>query len=139
LINSVARIFKQLSIGWIWRVWNGQWGFKLVPSGDSLVPVLDATMRPSTTKRFNTSQSIALKALDEALLEHGQLQTGNGWPPNCKTVSLDLWRQACNKQKLTSSDKPDSQLKAFKRAREGLSKEQLVCERENMVWRCSED
>jgi hypothetical protein len=117
---------------------TGAWGFRMERAGDSLVPVLDATVKLSKTRSLSAQQQIALDALDDALQAHGVRKLGQDWPP-CPVVAVHHWRTWCDRHSLAASDKPDSRLKAFKRARAELQKRKLIRIFDDHVWRCFDD
>jgi hypothetical protein len=88
-------------------------------SGQSLVPVLDGSVKLSKTGGLTARQRIAIDAPDDALVDHGTLRVGPNWPA-CNLVSLDHWRDACDRHDLADSERPDTRKKAFQRARTNL-------------------
>lgn len=117
---------------------SGQWGFRLQPSGESLVPILDAAVKPSKTRGLTVRQRMALDALDEAIADLGQVRTGKDWP-TCRIVQIDQWRELCDRHGLADSEKPDSRKKAFQRARDALTDKGIIRSFDGFVWRCFDD
>lgn len=117
---------------------TGSWGFKMTPAGQSLVPVLDETVKPSKTRNLSSKQHIALQALDDAIASHGIAKQGSDWP-TCKVVLLDQWRAFCDRHSLSSSDEQEAKKKAFQRARDGLHKKNIIRIFDGHVWRCFDD
>jgi hypothetical protein len=106
-------------------------------AGGSLVPIIDDTVRPSKTRKLSGKARVALDALDDAVTVHGIQKQGQDWP-SCKVVLLDHWRNSCDRHGLSGSDKPDSKLKAFNRAKDALMEKGLIRVFDSHVWRCFE-
>lgn len=114
---------------------TGQWGFRLTQAGDSLVPVLDASVKPSKGRNLSGKQRIALEALDDAVGTQGVHRQGPDWPP-CNVVLVEHWRDAFYRHGLTSGDNPDTRKKAFQRARDALMEKGAIRIFDEHVWRC---
>ncbi|SOC02139.1 AAA family ATPase [Rhodobacter maris] len=81
------------------------------------------------------SARVALDLLDKVLAEAGEIHRKPHYPSG-PGVALDQWRDACIAAgTLSTSDNRDTQLKAFRRAREGLETERLIVVRDELVWR----
>ncbi|TJW44334.1 MAG: AAA family ATPase [Mesorhizobium sp.] len=117
---------------------SGSWGFRMTPTGNSLVPMLDAAVKASKGRNLTVRQRIAMQALDEAVQEHGTRKTGPDWPP-CNIVLVDQWREACDRHGVSGSDKADSRLKAFNRSRDNLIDRGVIRIYDGYVWRCFDD
>lgn len=113
----------------------GQWGFRLVQAGDSLVPEHDDAVKPSKARNLTVKQRIALDALDDALQAHGEIKTGSDWPP-CKVVLIEQWREAAYRHGIADGDNPDTRKKAFQRGREALIGRGVIRTYDDYVWRC---
>jgi KaiC/GvpD/RAD55 family RecA-like ATPase len=91
--------------------------------------------KTSSKLKANGQARIALKALEEAIADHGQSP-----PPSTlldrtkRVVREDLWRQACERVQITETDKPDSKAKAFKRAAVKLQEEGFIGKFEEWIW-----
>lgn len=117
---------------------TGSWGFRMTPTGESLVPTLDGDVKTSKARYLTTRQRIAMQALDDALQTHGERKTGADWPP-CNIVMIDHWRTACDLHGVSDSDKADSRLKAFNRSRDSLMDKGVIRIYGGYVWRCFDD
>lgn len=117
----------------------GSWGFRMETSGQSLVPVLDRSVKASKARNLTTRQRIALDALDDALTSQGKRKDGSDWPP-CPVVLVEHWRASCDRHGLTdSTDKADTRKKAFYRVRDGLLDKGIIRTLEGHVWRVFDD
>lgn len=114
---------------------TGQWGFRMTAAGDSLVPVADASVKPSKGRNLTTRQRIAMDALDDATAAHGQIRTGSDWPP-CPVVLVEHWREAAYRHGISTSDKQDSRKKAFQQLRDALIGKGVIRIYDEHVWRC---
>lgn len=117
---------------------SGTWGFRLEKSGSSLVPVLDESVQVSSSRKLTGQAQTALNALDDALKEHGERRQGENWPA-CKVVSVECWKAYCIRHSLSDSDSPESQRKAFNRAKSSLQNQGYIYVFDGYVWRCSND
>jgi hypothetical protein len=114
---------------------SGQWGFRLVEAGDSLVPVLDAEVKGAKRSAISGQSKIALNALDEALITSGVILTGKDWPA-CRIVKIEEWHAMCDRHGLTDTDNDESRRKAFQRARRTLTNHNVIRFFDSYVWRC---
>lgn len=114
---------------------TGAWGFRLVQSGGSLVPVLDTDVKPAGTRNLTVKQRAALDALDDALQAHGARKQGTDWPA-CDVVLVERWRESFYRHGLAGSDNPEARKKAFQRARENLMAKGAIRIFDEHVWRC---
>ncbi len=86
-------------------------------------------------KGFKDKHELALRALDEALLNHGTLA-----PPAClapqgtKVVSLDQWREEAVRNAAVKRDAANPR-EDFKRIRDKLAVFRLIGMRDEKVWR----
>ena len=86
-------------------------------------------------KKLSAAERVALRLLGEATETAAEsAPASNHIPANARCVKEGLWRQYCYQGGISSSDKPDSQLKAFNRAAEGLIAAGLVGKWNPWVW-----
>jgi len=72
-------------------------------------------------KRLTTPQQIALRALKQAIDEHGQeAPDSNRVPANVRVTTKDRWREYAYQLGISLSDKDRAKQQAFKRATEDL-------------------
>ena len=67
-----------------------------------------------------------------------QAQKGENWPA-CKVVSVECWKKYCIRHGLSDSDSPETQRKAFNRAKGRLQKLDNIYILDDHVWRRYED
>lgn len=103
-------------------------------------PVTSCLVEPVETARaghaeVTGSARVALDLLDKVLAEAGEIHRKPHYPSG-RGVALDRWRDACLEAgSLSASDNRETQLKAFRRAREGLEVSRLIVVRDELVWR----
>jgi hypothetical protein len=93
------------------------------------------SVTPINKPRFSGATAHALRVLENAIIEYGEIvpATGN-IPPNTRTISLIRWRQDFVAQSITDSDKPDTQSKAFRRCAEKLKSLNEIGVWNERVW-----
>ncbi|RWD79736.1 bifunctional DNA primase/polymerase [Mesorhizobium sp.] len=110
----------------------GSWGFSLSPSHGTLVPVLDDSVQPNKAAKWSKANRVAISALDSSLEAAGEIRIGDGWPL-CKVVSIEKWRQECDREGLSSGNPPARRI-AFKRAQDWLIDRRAIQVFEGHVW-----
>ena len=84
---------------------------------------------------MSSAEKVALRLLGETIATAGEIPPGsNHIPANARCVTEDLWKRYCYQGGISRSDKPDSQLKAFKRTAESLIAVGRVGKWEPWVW-----
>ncbi|WP_169310721.1 AAA family ATPase [Cereibacter changlensis] len=81
---------------------------------------------------------IAMQAFGDALAAHGQVMTGEAFPKNRQCVSLDQWREACDRHSLSSGEGDSSKRAAFHKAWKSLQEKGLICVLDGFAWRVAE-
>ncbi|WP_343503577.1 MULTISPECIES: AAA family ATPase [Roseobacteraceae] len=98
--------------------------------------VVEATDAPARrAPRIKGQAKIALDAFGDALAEHGEVKGGDIFPAGVQCVSLDVWRQFCERHSLSSSDNPTSQRTAFHKAKTTLQEKGVICIVDGFAWR----
>ena len=101
--------------------------------------VVEATEAPAKrAPRLKGQALIAMQAFGDALATHGETKHGADFPANRQCVSLDHWREACDRHSLSSGESPTSQRTAFHKAKTALHEKGLVRIVDGFVWRCEE-
>jgi hypothetical protein len=91
-----------------------------------VVPTDTPAADPGKARRLPKSAQTALRALQEAIDKCGAVPpASNHIPPNCRTTSLDRWRQYAYSRGISAGEGRARQM-AFKRAADTLVAEQLV-------------
>jgi AAA domain len=85
--------------------------------------------------KLNAQSQVALDMLRRAIDEAGQVPPGTAhMPTGLKAVISAVWRRYCDNGTVSSSDKPDSKLKAFKRAADNLQAVGIIGTASDWVW-----
>ncbi len=86
-------------------------------------------------RKVSGKPKIALDLLREAINRDGEAPPPNPHRPDkTRAVKESLWRRYCDSGGLTESDKPDTRLKTFVRARDSLLAKQHIGIWEEWVW-----
>ena len=88
--------------------------------------------RPNT--KMSQSAKLALDALNEAVIESGEVVSGGSIPINTRTVPLVRWREVCEAKMIANSEKADSKYKAFVRASKHLQQAGIIGVWNDRVW-----
>jgi hypothetical protein len=89
-------------------------------------------------RRLKGKALIAMQAFGDALATHGVTKTGSEFPSNRQCVSLDHWREACDRHGLTDGDSDSAARQAFGRQWKGLQEQGLIRVLDKFAWRCDE-
>ncbi|WP_292325675.1 AAA family ATPase [Mesorhizobium sp.] len=111
----------------------GSWGFRLTPSGGSLVPEMDSTITAARKQSLSPKNRAALIALDDALQASGVRKFGQDWPP-CNVVQVEQWRHHFYLH--SHEDAPDTKRQAFNQAKNFLRDGGHIQFYDDHVWRC---
>jgi hypothetical protein len=107
-------------------------------------PVTSCVIEPSDVKvtksapRLKGQALIAMQAFGDALAAHGETKTGSDFPSNRQCVSLEHWREACDRHALSSGEGESSQRTAFHKAWKGLQEKGFVRVLDGFAWRVAE-
>lgn len=107
-------------------------------------PVTSCVVEASDAKlakrapRLKGQALIAMQAFGDALKEHGETKTGEDFPRNRQCVSLDRWREACDRHALTDGSSEGAARQAFGRAWKGLQEKGLIRVLDGFAWRCAD-
>jgi len=97
--------------------------------------VVEATEAPARRARLNGSDKIGMQALSDAIALHGKVMHSDMFPSNRKVVSLDQWREMCDRHSLSAGDSPSAQRTAFMRIKTRLQDKEQVRIVDGYVWR----
>ncbi len=98
--------------------------------------VVQATEPVEKKPKLTGQQGIGLQALDDALAEHGARIVGDNYPPNRNCVSLQKWREYCDRHALSSGESDSARRKAFFSVKNALHEKGIIRVFDDNVWRC---
>ena len=100
--------------------------------------VVEPTEPVKKQRALTGQKSIAMQALDDALAHKGEKRHGDMFPQNRQCVSLETWREYCDRHSLSGGKGESAARMAFNRARKGLHSEGFIRIIDGYVWRCEE-
>ncbi|MEM1066153.1 MAG: helicase RepA family protein [Pseudomonadota bacterium] len=98
--------------------------------------VVQATEPVEKKPKLTGQQGIGLQALDEALAEHGARIVGDNYPLNRRCVTLQKWREYCDRHALSSGESDSARRKAFFSVKNALHEKGIIRVFDDNVWRC---
>jgi len=109
--------------------------------GDAVTTaVVEPTEAPAKrAPRLKGQALIAMQAFGDALAAHGAIKHGGDFPPNRQCVSLDHWREACDRHSLTDGGSDSAARTAFGRAWKALQEKQIIRVIDGFAWRCADE
>lgn len=103
-------------------------------------PVTSAVVVPAEpvkrAPRLSGQQKIAMQAFEDAIAHHGEKKHGDMFPDNRQCVSLDHWREYCDRHSLTSGEADSSRRTAFHKVKTALQDKEVIRVVDGYVWRC---
>ncbi|WP_180325150.1 AAA family ATPase [Cereibacter azotoformans] len=93
---------------------------------------------PKRPPKLKGQPLIAMQAFGDALAAHGQVMAGEAYPKNRQCISLDQWREACDRHSLSSGEGDSSKRTAFHKAKAALLEKGIIRILDGFVWRCDE-
>ncbi|WP_137110251.1 helicase RepA family protein [Rhodobacter sp. SY28-1] len=78
---------------------------------------------------------IALQAFGDALADHGEKKVGESFPQNRQCVSLERWREYCDRHGISGSENPTTWRTAFHKAKNILHKKGIIRILDGYAWR----
>jgi len=99
-----------------------------------VVDICDQPSKKEKTGKLAGREEISLEALREAIRTSGQAMTGSDYPSRTRAVRIEAWRTEWDKQSVCSSDKPDSQRRAFERSRDKLTDANYIRSYNGLFW-----
>lgn len=88
--------------------------------------------------RISGQAKIALQAFGDALADHGERRSGEAFPQNRQCVSLEKWREYCDRHNLSDSENPVSRRTAFHKSKKSLHEKGIIRILDDYAWRCEE-
>lgn len=101
--------------------------------------VVEATEAPAKRVKLNGSDKIALQALSDAIALHGKVMLSDMFPANREVVSLENWREMCDRHSLSSGESASAKRTAFMRIKTRLQDKEQVRIVDGYVWRVVAD
>lgn len=96
--------------------------------------VVEPTEAPLRKPKVTGQALTALQALGDALADHGEVKRGELWPANRQCVSLEIWRENCDRHSLSSGEGDSTKRTAFHKARTQLQNKGIVRVVDGFVW-----
>jgi hypothetical protein len=101
--------------------------------------VVEPTEAPKKSPpRLKGQALIAMQAFADAVKDHGVTKGGEDFPTNRKCVSLEDWREACDRHSLSGGDGDSSKRTAFHKAWKGLQERGVIRVLDGFAWRVTE-
>ncbi len=79
------------------------------------------------------------RALDDCIRDHGQKLISDNYPRNRRCVSLERWREYCDRHSLSSGESDSAKRKAFFTVKNRLHEKELVRIIDGWLWRVAPD
>lgn len=136
VIQATASKQRDMSSGKVFAFRLRQMVLGLDQDGDevtscSVEPTEPIEDRPKLTAR----QVIAMQALDDAIAHYGERRSGDLFPHNRHIVTVERWREFCDRHTLSDGESDSARRMAFKRARDSLHKKGLIRQIDGYVWK----
>lgn len=107
--------------------------------GEEVTSAVVQVTEPVTKKpKLSGQAEIALQAFGDALADHGAVKTGEAYPPNVQCVSLEHWREYCDRHSLSTSEQPSAKRKAFFTAKGKLQEKKIIRIVDGYAWRADQ-
>jgi hypothetical protein len=108
--------------------------------GDAVTSAIVEVAEPvKKVTRLKGQALIAIQAFGDALADHGETKAGEAFPTNRKCVSLDHWREYCDRHSLTDGADASAKRQAFGRAWKSLQEKEIVRVLDGFAWRCADE
>lgn len=99
----------------------------------AVVTATEVVTRKSRVKLTGTDK-IGMQALSDALAHHGEIKRGDMFPGNRQTVTLERWREFCDRHSLSSGESESAARVAFHKLKRRLQDKELVKIVDGFVW-----
>jgi hypothetical protein len=107
--------------------------------GDKITSAVVVPTEPvKPLPRLTGQQKIALQALDDAIAHRGEKKHSDMFPANRRLVTLECWREYCDRHSLSSGESSSAKRKAFFSVKNSLQEKEVVRVVDDHVWRCGE-
>ncbi|MBT54768.1 MAG: hypothetical protein CMF72_15380 [Mameliella sp.] len=107
--------------------------------GDKVTSAVVEPAEPvKKTPRLSGQQKIAMQAFEDAIAHHGEKKHGDMFPDNRQCVTLEHWREYCDRHSLSSGESDSAKRKAFFAVKTALQDKSVVRISDGHAWRCEE-
>lgn len=110
------------------------WSLASDGSGFEILQTVEREPRRAAGPRLSASQKVALKALEKALDEGGEVSPGGPVPVGVRCVRVELWRQYAYSMGISAAGNAEANKKAFQLARAELLAKGKVGIAEPLAW-----
>lgn len=97
--------------------------------------IVEATEAPAKRVKLTGSDKVAMQALSDAIAAHGKVMHSDLFPANRQVVSLENWREMCDRHSLSSGEGESSKRTAFHKVKTRLQDKEQVRIVDGYVWR----
>lgn len=94
--------------------------------------------KPKRRSALTGQAAIAMQAFGDALAHHGEIRTGDMFPPNRQCITLERWREYCDRHELSGGETATARRTAFHKAKTKLQESGIVRIVDGWVWRADE-
>lgn len=104
--------------------------------GDNVTSAVVQTSAPVARKvKLTGTDKIALQALDDCIRDRGEQLTSENYPRNRRCVSLERWREYCDRHSLSSGEGESSRRTAFHKVKNRLQEKEVIRIIDGWLWR----
>jgi len=108
--------------------------------GDKVTSAVVEAASPVKRKvKLTGTDKIALQALDDCLRDHGAAMASDSYPRNRHCVSLERWREYCDRHSLSSGESDSAKRVAFHKVKNRLQEKEMVRVVDGWLWRVAPD
>ncbi|MBU3028960.1 helicase RepA family protein [Paracoccus marinaquae] len=108
--------------------------------GDQVASAVVVPAEPVAKKvRLTGTDKIALQALDDCVRDHGQKMSSDNYPRNRRCISLEKWREYCDRHSLSSGESDSAKRVAFHKVKNRLQEKEVVRIIDGWLWKVAPD
>lgn len=140
VIQAEAKKQRDMKIGGIFAYQLREVELGRDQDGDAVTTcIVEPCEPPKKSQKISEQAKIALQALGDALANHGKIKMGELFPASRQCVSLETWREYCDRHELSDGITPDAKRVAFNRQKKALHEKGIVRVVDGYVWRCEDE
>lgn len=94
--------------------------------------------KPKRRNALTGQAAIAMQAFGDALAHHGEVKAGDMFPPGRQCLTLERWREYCDRHELSGGETATSRRTAFHKAKTKLQEEGIIRIVDGWVWSADE-